>query len=156
MTMDTWVSEGAEAGTIVYRALGRGLWETQVPKGSGTPGCPLFDVSVYSSLRLRVITRGYSNMRVRLGEHNLRKRDGSEQLRAVSRVIPHPRYEARSHSHDVMLVRLTRPARLSPQVRAVALPMRCPQPGEVCVVSGWGLVSDGEPTTTGRPVSQGE
>nr|KAF6410261.1 kallikrein related peptidase 15 [Rousettus aegyptiacus] len=55
------------------------------------------------------------NMRVRLGEHNLRKRDGAEQLRAVSRLIQHPRYEARSHRHDLMLVRLQRPARLSPQ-----------------------------------------
>ncbi|ELK18488.1 kallikrein-15 [Pteropus alecto] len=93
-------------------------------------------------------------MRVRLGEHNLRKRDGPEQLRAVSRFIPHPRYEARSHRHDVMLVRLQRPARLSPQVRPVALPARCPHPGEACVVSGWGLVSDNEPGTTGSPESQ--
>ncbi|XP_066127535.1 kallikrein-15 isoform X2 [Saccopteryx bilineata] len=68
------------------------------------------------------------NIRVRLGEHNLRKRDGTEQLRAVARVIPHPHYEVRSHRHDLMLLRLTRPAHLSPQVRPVALPTHCPQP----------------------------
>ncbi|KAM4801634.1 kallikrein-15 isoform 2-T2 [Urocitellus parryii] len=93
-------------------------------------------------------------MRVRLGEHNLRKRDGPEQLRMVSRIIPHPQYEARSHRHDVMLVRLARPARLTPQVRPVALPTRCPDPGEACRVSGWGLVSNKESGTTGSPESQ--
>nr|XP_038952112.1 kallikrein-15 [Rattus norvegicus] len=54
-------------------------------------------------------------MRVRLGEHNLRKFDGPEQLRSVSRIIPHPGYEARTHRHDIMLLRLFRPARLTPQ-----------------------------------------
>ncbi|XP_047647594.1 kallikrein-15-like isoform X3 [Phacochoerus africanus] len=96
-------------------------------------------------------TRG---MRVRLGEHNLRKRDGPEQLRAVARIIPHPRYEERSHRHDVMLLRLLRPVRLSAKVHPIPLPTRCPLPGEACVVSGWGLVSGKEPGATGRPESQ--
>ncbi|XP_023562529.1 kallikrein-15 isoform X1 [Octodon degus] len=92
-------------------------------------------------------------MKARLGEHNLCTRDGPEQLRVVSRIIPHPRYEAHSHRHDIMLLRLARPARLTPQVRPLVLPTRCPHAGEPCVVSGWGLVSD-KPGTTGRPESQ--
>lgn len=94
-------------------------------------------------------------MRVRLGEHNLRKLEGTEQLRTVTRIIPHPGYVARTHLHDLMLLRLARPARLSPQVRPVSLPTSCPQTGESCVVSGWGLVSAYESETTGSPKSPG-
>ncbi|XP_058136687.1 kallikrein-15 isoform X2 [Dasypus novemcinctus] len=93
-------------------------------------------------------------MRARLGEHNLRKRDGPEQFLTISRVIPHPNYEARDHHHDVMLVRLHQPARISRQVRPIALPTRCPNPGEACLVSGWGLVSDNKPASTGHPKPQ--
>ncbi|VFV32226.1 kallikrein-15 isoform 2 [Lynx pardinus] len=93
-------------------------------------------------------------MSVHLGEHDLRKRDGPEVLWTVARLVPHPCHEARSHRHDVMLPRLTRPACLSPQVRPVALPTRCPQPGEACVVSGWGLVADDKPGTKGSARSQ--
>ncbi|XP_037675277.1 kallikrein-15 [Choloepus didactylus] len=93
-------------------------------------------------------------MRARLGEHNLRKHDGPEQLLPISRIIPHPAYEARSHLHDVMLLRLARPAHQTRQVRPVRLPTRCPYPGEACLVSGWGLVSDNRPETTGRPGPQ--
>ncbi|KAG8521475.1 Kallikrein-15 [Galemys pyrenaicus] len=93
-------------------------------------------------------------MSVRLGEHNLRRYDGPEQLRAVSRVIPHPSYKPRSHSNDLMLLQLSRAARLSPQVRPVALPTKCPRPGEMCVVSGWGLVSNNGPGAPGSPGSQ--
>ncbi|KAL1286772.1 KLK15 [Ovibos moschatus] len=93
-------------------------------------------------------------LRVRLGEYNLRKRDGPEQLRTVSRIIPHPRYEARNHRRDLMLLRLTRPVRVTAEVLPVPLPARCPQAGEACVVSGWGLVANKQPGATGSPESQ--
>ncbi|XP_043851926.1 kallikrein-15-like [Dromiciops gliroides] len=83
-----------------------------------------------------------SRMRVRLGEHNLRVWDGVEQLRGVVSAFPHPRYESRGHHDDIMLLRLTRPVSLSACVRPVALPTRCPRPGDQCVVSGWGLVAE--------------
>ncbi|XP_036286294.1 kallikrein-15 [Pipistrellus kuhlii] len=94
------------------------------------------------------------HMRVHLGEHNLRKRDGTEQLRTVVRIIPHPGYVARTHVNDLMLLRLARPARVSPRVRPATLPARCPRPGDPCVVSGWGLVSGYESEATGSPESQ--
>ncbi|XP_040313880.1 kallikrein-15 [Herpailurus yagouaroundi] len=96
----------------------------------------------------------HSFMSVRLGEHNLRKRDGPEGLWTVARLVPHPCHEARSRRHDVMLPRLTRPTCLSPQVRPVALPTHCPQPGKACVVSGWGLVADDKPGAKGSARSQ--
>ncbi|XP_059761425.1 kallikrein-15-like, partial [Balaenoptera ricei] len=64
------------------------------------------------------------------------------------------RYEAQSHHHDIPLLRLTRPARVSTKVPRVPLPTRSPEPSEPCVVSGWGLVSDNKPGATGSPVSQ--
>ncbi|OBS83059.1 hypothetical protein A6R68_22945, partial [Neotoma lepida] len=113
--------------------------------------CRLFDPFVYS---FPVTTHPLSFMRVHLGEHNLRKHDGPEQVRSVSQIIPHPGYEARTHRHDIMLLRLLQPARLSSQVRPVALPRRCPFTGEDCVVSGWGLLSDNKPGDTGSHKSQ--
>uniref|UniRef100_A0A667IS07 Kallikrein related peptidase 15 n=1 Tax=Lynx canadensis TaxID=61383 RepID=A0A667IS07_LYNCA len=111
-------------------------------------------VSLSARRMLSAAHRHTGFMSVHLGEHDLRKRDGPEVLCTVARLVPHPCHEARSHRHDVMLPRLTRPACLSPQVRPVALPTRCPQPGEACVVSGWGLVADDKPGTKGSARSQ--
>ncbi|XP_075393369.1 kallikrein-15 [Tenrec ecaudatus] len=94
------------------------------------------------------------SIRVRLGEHNLRKHEGPEQLRVVSRIIAHPGHEAHSHRNDIMLLKLTRPVRFTRHVRPVPLPWRCPDPGQACVVSGWGLVSKNESGTKGGPESQ--
>ncbi|XP_029958189.1 trypsinogen-like protein 3 [Salarias fasciatus] len=71
-----------------------------------------------------------------LGDHDLSSEEGGEQRALVAEVIRHSPY--RSALHSLTLVRLAEPARFTPHVQPVALPSRCPKPGETCSVSGWG------------------
>nr|KAF6270046.1 kallikrein related peptidase 7 [Pipistrellus kuhlii] len=53
----------------------------------------------------------------------------------------HPQYDNRTYDHDLMLVKLSSPAKLSPNVRTIKLPTSCKFPGASCTVSGWGVTS---------------
>lgn len=69
----------------------------------------------------------------------------SQKIRAT-RSFRHPGYSTQTHVNDLMLVKLSRRARLSSNVRKVKLPSRCEPPGTTCTVSGWGTTTspDGE------------
>ncbi|CAB1450146.1 unnamed protein product [Pleuronectes platessa] len=71
-----------------------------------------------------------------LGDHDVTVEEGTEQHIHVSEVIRHSPY--RSPFHSLTMVRLARPAQFNQHVQPVPLPSRCPQPGEICSVSGWG------------------
>ncbi|XP_042345178.1 trypsinogen-like protein 3 [Plectropomus leopardus] len=71
-----------------------------------------------------------------LGEHDVTVYEGTEQHIYVADVIRHSPY--RSPLHSLTLVRLETPARFNKYVQPIPLPSRCPQPGEICHVSGWG------------------
>uniref|UniRef100_A0A665SVM2 Trypsinogen-like protein 3 n=1 Tax=Echeneis naucrates TaxID=173247 RepID=A0A665SVM2_ECHNA len=71
-----------------------------------------------------------------LGEHDVTATEGTEQHIQVADVIRHSPY--RSPLHSLTMVRLARPAQLNKYVQPIPLPSRCPQPGELCHVSGWG------------------
>ncbi|XP_020859707.1 kallikrein-8 [Phascolarctos cinereus] len=79
---------------------------------------------------------------VHLGQHSLQNPDGSEQKIEVARSIPHPCHnESNRNSHDLMLLRLRKPASVNDQVKPIGLPSRCPQPNQKCTVSGWGTTT---------------
>ncbi|XP_036596630.1 kallikrein-8-like [Trichosurus vulpecula] len=87
---------------------------------------------------------------VHLGEQSLQKPDGSEQEIKVARSVPHPCYnESNGNSHDLMLLRLQKPANVNSQVKPIGLPSHCPQPAQKCLVSGWGTTTSPRGTSPG-------
>uniref|UniRef100_A0A8C8RMQ8 Peptidase S1 domain-containing protein n=1 Tax=Pelusios castaneus TaxID=367368 RepID=A0A8C8RMQ8_9SAUR len=65
-----------------------------------------------------VITAAHCNQNshpisVRLGEHNIRDVDWTEQLRLSQKTIPHPHYNPTSKDNDIMLIKLLTPANIN-------------------------------------------
>ncbi|KAM3656057.1 kallikrein-14-like [Ammospiza maritima maritima] len=89
-------------------------------------------------------------LRVRLGEDDLRRREGTEQERRVTLALPHPRFDPVTLDSDLALLRLDRPAAIGRSVRPLPLPRACGQPGEACLVSGWGTVTTPQVTLPER------
>uniref|UniRef100_A0A8B9H028 trypsin n=1 Tax=Astyanax mexicanus TaxID=7994 RepID=A0A8B9H028_ASTMX len=79
-----------------------------------------------------------SRIEVRLGEHNIQVTEGTEQNIPSSKVIRHPSYDSWTIDNDIMLIKLSTPARLNSNVQPVALPKSCAAAGTRCTVSGWG------------------
>nr|XP_017500395.2 kallikrein-10 [Manis javanica] len=81
----------------------------------------------------------------RVGDDHLLLLQG-EQLRRTTLSITHPNYipgsgpilPRRTDEHDLMLLKLARPAVLGPRLQTLRLPYRCAQPGDQCQVAGWG------------------
>uniref|UniRef100_A0A8C8VIZ9 Peptidase S1 domain-containing protein n=1 Tax=Pelusios castaneus TaxID=367368 RepID=A0A8C8VIZ9_9SAUR len=79
-----------------------------------------------------------SPIHVRLGKHHLYTHEGTEQFKAVAKSIVHPSYNCTDHNNDIMLLKLHTPATLNRYVQPLGLATQCTEPGERCLVSGWG------------------
>nr|P35034.1 RecName: Full=Trypsin; Flags: Precursor [Pleuronectes platessa] len=77
-------------------------------------------------------------MQVMLGEHDLRKFEGTEQLMKTDTIIWHPNYDYQTldltscSSSSTILWKVTH------AVAPIPLPTSCPVAGTPCSVSGWG------------------
>ncbi|XP_070259080.1 kallikrein-7-like, partial [Myotis yumanensis] len=64
----------------------------------------------------------------------------AQRIRATQSFV-HPWYNNNTYYHDIMLVKLSSPATLSPTVNTIDLPSSCKGPGTSCTVSGWGVTT---------------
>ncbi|KAG8430067.1 hypothetical protein GDO86_018541, partial [Hymenochirus boettgeri] len=80
------------------------------------------------------------NIEVRLGEHNIADKEGTEQFIKPAKLIRHPKFIYRTLENDIMLIKLSEPAKLSKNIQTVRLPTQCPTVGSICQVSGWGNI----------------
>ncbi|XP_063045730.1 coagulation factor IXa [Engraulis encrasicolus] len=82
---------------------------------------------------------------VRVGEHDVRKQEGTEQDLEVSKRYVHPLYAPRQSrfNHDVALLKLDQPIKFSLHAQPICLGPKAfsealLQSGEMALVSGWG------------------
>ncbi|XP_046880491.1 coagulation factor IXa [Hypomesus transpacificus] len=82
---------------------------------------------------------------VRVGEHNVNRKEGSEQDREVAQHVPHPLYDSTQslYNHDIALLRLRTPITFSANVRPVCLGPKdftenLIKEASPATVSGWG------------------
>ncbi|ELK30140.1 Kallikrein-7 [Myotis davidii] len=129
------------------------------PRGSHPWQVALYDnnklecsgVLVHQKWVLTVAHCHQSEYIVQMGS-DLRVDGRAQRIRATESFI-HPRYDNRTDNHDIMLVKLSRPARLSPTVRTIDLPSGTKAPETSCTVSGWGVTTaDGGEVTPATPV----
>ncbi|XP_041489972.1 granzyme C-like [Microtus oregoni] len=84
-----------------------------------------------------------SSMKVILGAHNISFQEETQQTIPVAVHIPHPDYNPKDGSNDIMLLKLERKAKRTKAVRPLNLPRSkvLVNPGDVCYVAGWGKLA---------------
>ncbi|XP_035308787.1 granzyme E-like isoform X3 [Cricetulus griseus] len=88
-----------------------------------------------------------SSMKVTLGAHDVTTQEKTQQIIPVAKAIPHPDYNPKDHSNDIMLLRLERKANRTKAVRTLKLPKVNAQGDSggplVCDNRAYGIVSFG-------------
>ncbi|XP_043778139.1 mast cell protease 3-like [Cervus elaphus] len=87
-------------------------------------------------------------IKVKLGAHDIKKKERTQQVIWVRRAIPHPGYNSETDVNDLMLLQLERKAKVTTSVSTIRLPSGSDtvKPGMLCSVAGWGLLSVNGPT----------
>uniref|UniRef100_H0X3H9 Peptidase S1 domain-containing protein n=1 Tax=Otolemur garnettii TaxID=30611 RepID=H0X3H9_OTOGA len=90
-----------------------------------------------------------SSTKATLGAHNIRRREETQQVIPVRRAIPHPDYNVKLLTNDIMLLQLDRKAKQTAAVRPLRLPRVTDglTPGMVCSVAGWGWTTPDGPSS---------
>ena len=78
-----------------------------------------------------------------LGEHRRREREGDNKYRwtdeEVASIVVYPEYIPQARDHDIALVKLSRPVRLSPGIQPACAPNATASYAHARgLVSGWG------------------
>lgn len=81
-----------------------------------------------------------SKINVTLGAHNIKEQEKTQQIIPVVKTIPHPNYNSKTISNDIMLLKLKSKAKRTRAVKPLNLPRRNVKvkPGDSCYVAGWG------------------
>ncbi|XP_053982342.1 trypsin-1-like [Hylaeus volcanicus] len=83
----------------------------------------------------------YGDFVVKVGKHNLKKTEDTEQTIKVAKSFVHEKYSGNVAPYDIALLKLEKPLVLSKAVKAISLPESGSTPAGTSVLSGWGSTS---------------
>ena len=80
-----------------------------------------------------------------VGEYDLGKNSGDEQVIIAGEVVIHEHYDASTFTNDVGIIRLVPSITLNDMVKVVELPaeMGLVEAGTDCIATGWGATVEG-------------
>ncbi|XP_010139964.1 PREDICTED: kallikrein-13-like, partial [Buceros rhinoceros silvestris] len=64
----------------------------------------------------------------------------------VQKFLPHPDYNTTTKDNDIMLLKLLTPVILTDRIRPIPVASCLPEPGTICLTSGWGATTSPEVT----------
>ncbi|XP_020947785.1 ovochymase-1 [Sus scrofa] len=78
------------------------------------------------------------------GDHDRTLEESTEQVRRAKRIVVHEDFDAVTYDSDIALIQLSSALEFNSVVRPVCLPHRMEPPfsSEICVVTGWGSISE--------------
>uniref|UniRef100_A0A5S6Q672 Peptidase S1 domain-containing protein n=1 Tax=Trichuris muris TaxID=70415 RepID=A0A5S6Q672_TRIMR len=88
------------------------------------------------------VLRPFHELNVQIGAHRLSMYETGQQNVRVKRMIAHKSYNFSNPQSDIALIQLEYPVQFSKTVQPICLPPEAetPEPGEVCLVAGWGYL----------------
>uniref|UniRef100_A0A1A9VEE8 Peptidase S1 domain-containing protein n=1 Tax=Glossina austeni TaxID=7395 RepID=A0A1A9VEE8_GLOAU len=85
---------------------------------------------------------------VRLLEHDRKMSNFQKIDRRVAQIITHPKYNARTYDNDIAIIKLDKPVEMTELLHPVCMPTPGKSfKGEIGIVTGWGALRVGGPTS---------
>ncbi|CAB3984832.1 MAM and LDL-receptor class A domain-containing 1-like isoform X1, partial [Paramuricea clavata] len=90
----------------------------------------------------------WNRVTIRVGEHDMRVKEGHEQDISIARngITVHPQYNSRTTDYDIAVIRLSRSVQFTQRIKPVCFNRGIDFTGQRCYITRWGRLQSGGST----------